>query len=209
MFFGLLALSLQRFLVIRFPFTFREMSAKWIWVLIASSWLPTIVFIIVTFLVGLPTETLLIIDTTIIIVVTIVLSIFNIIVYKVAKNHDQFVKENAKKSGEKDIKESTNLKASYVCITVVASFILFWLPFCIHNVIALCVGYEAIPHLARKVVEHIAFMNSAVDCILFVWLNKNARLELGKCFAKVRRPESQPQTDIGLTKHTLTPGLPL
>ena len=70
------------------------------------------------------------------------------------------------------------MKASQVCIVVVSSFVLLWLPFVVHDVLHLLGRYQpADGKTFTVIVEHIGFSNSFVDVLLFVWLNNGVKNE--------------------------------
>jgi len=189
MFLGLLLLSLERVMLIRCPFAHRDIETTHILVAILCAWVPAIVFGCVLLHFGAAQTTLTIITTSLIGFSTLVLTLSNVVIYKAAKRHDQFKKKNALNidTSNKSTSNKKMLKASYVCFSIVASFVIFWLPYLVHNVLALLDIYQTgADKLFTKFVEHFALLNAIVDVVLFVWLSREMKKELRDIWRKLR-----------------------
>ena len=151
----------------------------------------------------LPNRSLLVINTVLIGVVTTVLAITNVSLYRFARAHEKFVHRNTARS-KNTVVDRKVLKASYVCITIVSSFVVLWSPLLVSNAMLLYNAYYFIDgHLVvgsssmlifMRVAEHMAVFNSAADSILFVWLSKDVQAEMKHI---LRRLVSLPKENIG------------
>merc|ERR1712142_1024286 len=162
MFLGLLLLSLERVMLIKSPFAHRDVETLHIFVAIMCAWIPAIVFFCLLLHFGASQLTLTTITTSLIGFATLILIISNIIIYKAAKRHDQFKKKNAlqQEASDKSTSNKKMLKASYVCFAIVASFVMFWLPYLVHNIMFLTGLYKPDgDKVFTEVVEHVALLN--------------------------------------------------
>ena len=65
-----------------------------------------------------------------------------------------------------------------VCLTVVSTFVLLWLPYLVHNVMVLAGQYKPLDgNTFTDVVEAIALLNAIIDPVLFLWLSKETKKE--------------------------------
>ena len=54
-----------------------------------------------------------------------------------AKKHDTFIRQNGTPSKASTGKEINMIKATWICISIVLTFIVCWFPYFIHNLLAL------------------------------------------------------------------------
>ena len=182
----LMVLTMERVAVIKFPFKYADVESKHIVIINLFSWLPTIMFVCSSFICEIQEDMLTITSAVLITVAITLLSLSNAIIYSVAKKHDQFLKTNAVHRQGNGNHSTKVLKASYVCFAIVFSFVIFWLPYLIHNLLAIVGVYKPSGEKTfTKVVEHIAFLNSLVDAVLFIWLSREPKKELARVFRNV------------------------
>ena len=183
MFLGLMLLSMERVLLIMCPFTYRHFTTAHCIAVIVSSWLPMVVFLIVLLGIRATQETLTIITTSLIVIATVVLTFSNLLIYRAARSHYRFKRKMIRRPSE----PKRMLKASYVCFAIVASFVLLWLPYLIHNIMALANVYQPSAHkLFTKFVEHFALLNAIVDAVLFIWISREMKRELRDTWNRMR-----------------------
>merc|ERR1712168_1710623 len=115
-------------MAIKYSFEYLEVRKKHIIVLLLCTWILPLVYVLVGLLFGFSQEISLIINTVLINAATITLGITNLIIYRMAKEHDKFMKENVMLRNK-----ALSLKASYICFAIVASFLVLWTPYCVHN----------------------------------------------------------------------------
>ena len=135
-------------------------------------------FCVLSFVLNLTQDVCTVITIVLIATAAIVLTSSNVIIYKIAKRHDQFLEKNSPR--RKDMKQTGKvLKASYVCFAIVSTFILLWFPFLIHNSLDI-IGLYRPSHVKpfTNVIVHLALLNSIVDVLLYVWLSREAKKEL-------------------------------
>ena len=182
----LMVLTMERVAVIKFPFKYADVESKHIVIINLFSWLPTIIFVCSSFICEIQEHVLTITSAVLIAVAITLLSSSNVIIYSVAKKHDQFLKNNATHRQGNGNHSTKVLKASYVCFAIVLSFVIFWLPYLTHNLLAIVGVYKpSAEKTFTKVVEHVAFLNSLVDAVLFIWLSRETKKELVKVFRKI------------------------
>lgn len=184
MFSSLMITTADRFIAIKYPFFHNSITSKVVVIVVMTSWMPTIIFLVVTSAVGgITSQNLKVVHVIMIASASTVLAVSNILVYIVAKKHEQFLKEN---SANRKQTEKSTLKATYVCLCIVLSFIVFWLPYCIHDILELIGSLDGGSGF-DIIVEQIALFNSLIDPILFVCLSKLVRKEISHIVQLVRR----------------------
>ena len=108
---------------------------------------------------------------------TVILTVSNIHIYFIARRHAASILRN--NSAAVNAKETKVIKATYVCLSAVLSFIILWLPLLIHNGMVLTQFY--IPE-NNKMFTKIAFgtgsMNAIVDPIVYICFRKEVRKKL-------------------------------
>ena len=186
MFVILMVLTMERIAVIKFPFKYADVESKHMVIINLFSWLPTIMFVCSSIICEIQEDVLTITTAVLIAVAITLLSLSNAIIYSVAKKHDQFLKTNAAHRQGNGNHSTKVLKASYVCFAIVLSFVICWLPYLTHNLLAIVGVYKPSGDKTfTKVVEHIAFLNSLVDAVLFIWLSREPKKELARAFRNV------------------------
>ena len=185
MFIGLMVITVDRAVAIKYPFVHADIETKYIVITLLFSWLPTFMFLCLSFLFGVTQYMLTMVSTVLIIISTIVLILCNGFIYSVAKKHDQFLKDNTAQQALAN-KSRKMLKASYVCFAVVISFVILWFPYLVHNLLVITgLYYQSAEKLFTKVVGHVVLLNSIGDAILFVWLSRDTKKELISLYRKI------------------------
>ena len=127
-------MTCERVIVLKFHFKYADVKTRHVLLLLAFSWIPPVIYVIVAILYDVKQETCLIVNTITVLIAGVVLGISNAIVYNIAKKHEIFLNKNS--SGDRPLKKkSKTLKASFVCLAVVSSFILLWAPYVVHNIL--------------------------------------------------------------------------
>ena len=142
MFVVLMVLTMERVAVIKFPFMYFDVESKHIVNINSFSWLPTIMFVCSSFIYEIQEDMLTITSAVLIAVAITILLLSTAITYSVAKKHDQFLKTNAAHRQGNGNHSTKVLKASYVCFAIVLLFVIFWLPYLIHNLLAIVGVYK-------------------------------------------------------------------
>ena len=183
MFCSLMLTTGDRFFAIKFPSRYNLVTSKSVILVLVSSWVPTLIFVTVVRSVGISSNGLKVIHIAIIGFSSVVLAASNVKVYIIARNHDRFVKENSMCRKRIIGEKNKLLKASYVCFAIVFNFIIFWMPYCIHDIMELTHMYESTnQNIFDIIVEQIALLNSLSDPILFIILSTHTRREIKKLF---------------------------
>ena len=156
-----------------------SIRTKHIMVAVVCSWLLGVGLFVLMLLLEVGLHELVIIQVVFITSSAVALTVCNIIIYITAKKHDRFVRQNGALPLVHVVKKPKMLKASRVCIVVVFSFVLLWLPFMVHDILHLIGRYQpADGKLFTMIVEHVGYSNSFIDAIVFVWLHKDTKKEL-------------------------------
>ena len=131
---------------------------------------------------GIHADQLKIVHTIMIAIATIVLTVSNMMVYVVAKQHRHFVRRNSYLQYSKEKKKSKSLKASYFCLAVVLNFIVFWAPHGVHDIIELSssVHRNVNEDVLDIIVKQLTPLNSLTDPILFICLSTKTQHEIKK-----------------------------
>ena len=108
----------------------------------------------------------------------VILTSSNIIVYHGAAKHDKFIRLHSRR--QSNIAEKQNgkkmVKASFVCLAVVASFVVCWIPYFIHNVLTLSNTFRPGSKKAFTIfAEQFSLLNSLLDPIIFVILSRDTK----------------------------------
>ena len=184
--------------MIKYPFTFKDVETKYVIMACLLSWLPTVLFVSLALCFRMTSHDLMLINTIVIFIVMTVLVLTNIMIYRIVKKHDEFLQKNASQSkhnfkkskkskNKKDTTKKPNkhLKASYACFSIVASFVLLWLPYLICNLMTLMNLPLGI--LFWKIENHFILFNPMADIVLFVWLNGSVKREIVSIRKKIVR----------------------
>lgn len=202
MFVNLMLTTADRFLCMKYASRYCQLTGNNVIIILCCSWIPTLVFVPIVKLIGITPDGLKLMHIVIIMISCLVLGISNFKVYYMAKNHDRFVKHNSNqrrrfKGGKKKF-----LKASYICFAVVFSFILFWMPYCFHDILELAdINIIAKKHYSfHTIVEHLALLNSVSDPIIFTFLSIPTRKEIRLLWESINCRWGH-KKDIMLTYH--------
>ena len=203
LFLGMLLTTIDRHVQIRFPLLYQAFQTRHVVMAILSTWAAVLVFdCCVVALAELQNQVFLILVSTVLLVITyMVLVSSNISVLMVARRHQRDICRlyRGDLNTARNLKNS--LKATKTCVTIVASYVLLWLPFLTHNIMSLCGFYRPDGEkLFSQLVEMLALSNAIVDQILFVAFHKEIKV-MAKKYLR-RRPSSEWQN--GSNTKTLT-----
>ena len=118
-----------------------------------------------------------------------VLLLSNIAVYITAAKSDRFVRQNAGHRFPTGVMNEVcprrkTMRTSYVCLAVVSSFLMCWLPYFIHNTLILAGVYAAESKKVFTIVaEQLALFNAFLDPLLFIVLTRDAKRIIRKVFS--------------------------
>ena len=204
MFMSLMTLMLERLLAIKLPFKHRQLERKHIVGTVLVSWLPSVVLFTFWIIKG-PSPYFkdhTVINAVCIAVAWTVSLVSNTFVYRIAVGHDRFMKINAAKQQTNEGVKT--LKASYVCLATVSTFVLLWLPYLVFYLLAL-INIDLLMHLQEisHVVEFIAQLNSIADPISFIWLSKETKKEFRMVIRSIYERESSASNSRSVEMSTL------
>ena len=171
--------TMDRFIAIKYPFCYQRLQispkfSKFTIIMLLTMWVPSLTFTVTAILYKATDHQMFVIRNTLILSAALVLIISNVMVYTVAKKHHQTINKQEQRTRTREVKM---LKSTYVCICIVASFVVLWTPLFIHNF--LFIYYPKELHNADDnftyIVEIIAIFNSVLDPILFVIFRQDVK----------------------------------
>lgn len=174
-FIALHLLTCDRFIAIKYPLQKMQVKARSVYLIIICAWLSSILFGIIENVIRVKQDDLAKIRVTTITVSMVTLTVFNTVVYKIAKQH---VKNRNNLQNNKTLKQNA-LRASILCFVTVFSFVVLWLPYLIHDLLTIANLYT--PNNVATVTEvtaAIALTNSITDPVLFMIFNKSVHQEM-------------------------------
>ncbi|XP_066929054.1 trace amine-associated receptor 7b-like [Clytia hemisphaerica] len=186
LFLGMLLATMDRYVQIHSPMTYQHLRSSHVIGVITCSWVLVAIFdstilSVARFQISQRFFTSL---TTILLLVTYMVLIFtNASVLLVAKRHQENIRSLYKASDVETLKKQKHsLKATKTCVTIVASYLLLWLPFLVHNILSLTDLYQPDGRkLFSQLAEISALSNAIVDQILFVAFHREVKKTVGKC----------------------------
>ena len=186
MFLCLLMCSTDRYIYIKFPYMYANLTTSRIICMVASSWVITGSFVVLSMLFKITIVQSTALCTAIIIVASLVLVSSNINIYIIAKRHQKAILKFNTATVDRE-KESRSLKATYVCLTLVGSFVITWVPLLVHNVLVLAHAHEPTNgSLFTVLAQHIGFSNSIVDPLLYIYFRQDLRESLKRITRSLR-----------------------
>lgn len=186
MFLNLMLTTADRFMAMKYPSRYLQLTGKKVIFILFCSWIPATFFVPVVRFIGIKPEGLKVMHVSIILLSSIVLASSNFMVYCIARNHETFVKKHSNHSRKSTERKKKFLKASYICFAVVISFILFWMPYCIHDILELLEINIKVNHYLHTVVEQLALLNSLTDPIIFTFLSISTHKEIKVLWKQVK-----------------------
>ena len=183
LFLSLILITSDRCVNIKFPFEYHKINTKKVILMITSSWVITAIFVILYIEVVTNGYYRVVISTILLGFATFTLTLSNITIYIIARRHVNAIRRNTSLESMKNRKRV--LKSTYVCFSIILSFVISWLPYFVHNVMTLVKAY--IPggyKLFTKVVVRVAMVNSLIDPFLYLCFNRDVKKELKKIMAK-------------------------
>lgn len=191
-FLSLTITSMDRYIAIRYPFKYRTLRTKQIVAVLLLSWSLSIFFFCVVINVNATLKHLTVTSTILISVSIMVLMGSNIVIFFIARKHEKVI-INTELYG-KNIKRKTSVvssKSANICFALVASFMLLWLPYLIHNILSLKGTY--IPDDCKSLtqwVEALGLSNSIIDPIFFVLFRRDVKNAFHNKLCCFRRKKS-------------------
>lgn len=175
MFFGLVLVSGDRYLTIMKPFIYERITqSKALWV-IGVSWISPTIFIPMAIFLEISQVACITLSTVIIGIAAVTLIMLNIDIHFVAKKQAKAIAFNARKKRV--------YKATFVCTTIIMSFIVAWCPYFVHNLLVITNAYEpGEDKMFTRIVESIGFLNCCADPILYIVFHKDVKRELRRSF---------------------------
>lgn len=178
LFLAMMLATIDRLVAIKLPYKYGNYRTKHVITGIMFSWLPGVAFITSAIVSSPGKKFMSVLNTILLGFAMIVLVSSNVSIYSIARKQWHDIKTRCTQASFKGFKENKQLKSIYVCLSIVTSFFVFWMPYFVHGVLVLVVGYQDVDIRLTICIELIAFANSATDPILFVMFRKDARKEL-------------------------------
>ena len=190
MFISLIVYSADRLLAINFPLKHKLVTSSHVITTLVCSWLLPILFCVLSLSFHIRQLWMTIVMEVMIGSAACVLAVTNLLVYVTATKHDRFIRDmNTARSPY----SGKMLRTSYVCLAIVSSFLICWLPYFVHNILALLDVYRPQSLKAFTIVaEQLALLNGLLDPVLFVLLAQDARLAIFDfCHSRGKNPEKE------------------
>ena len=186
MFILLIGFTLDRFIAIKYPYKYAEITGKQVKICICLQWMPGIIFIIIVVALEVQWKYMIMIGIIVLSCATIVLLASNAVVYSIARRHAEAIRrdERVQKNDNGDGKKI--LKSTYVCLCVVSSFVVCNAPNLFHDIIALCMEVYPLAKYSDQICEMIGLLNAVMDPIFFVMFRKDVKKELKYTFMRSR-----------------------
>ena len=183
MFFSFFICSADRYINIKFPYKYAHVTKNDITLIIVTSWIVSGAFVMFSLIYQITPYQSSIVCTALSITATLMLTSSTVHLYIIAKRH---AVEKLRNSAAACVtREREVLKSTNVCLALVISFIILWLPLSVHNVLVLAKAYTpANEKWFTKVVFHVGFLNSLADPIIYVCLRNDVNIQLSKCGKK-------------------------
>lgn len=167
---------LDRLIAIKFPYLYQRLTTRRVLIIIGSSWIPGIVFtatVIMTKPGQIPVTTM---STILIFVAMLILVSSNIMIWFIVKRHKKTVQRECTPAHAKISAEKRKLKSTYVCMSIVTTFLLLWLPFLVHNVLLLTQG--DVDKAFQRGTETVVLVNTVIDPWLFIIFRRDVKDEI-------------------------------
>ena len=162
----------DRYTAINFPYKYEKLTTEVTFAIIACTWIPGLAYGVSGIFVTINEKELQVISSVLFLMSAVVLTASNVKIFLIARVHGARLKKN---------KNKMVLKSTYVCISIVLSFVLLWIPFFVHNILALIGVYKpACDKIFTITSVQIGLLNSLLDPILYVGFHKDAKTELRK-----------------------------
>lgn len=182
--------TMDRLITIKHPYRYERIKVSQIVVIILNSWLPGMAFIAGSIVTKTSQESMSAISIVLIGLAMIVLITSNLLIHIIAKRHWIVIRQQSlpKSIDRKTPIEKKRLKSTYVCLAIVISFLVFWLPYFIHGILLLT--KRDVGKRVTGCVEVLAVANSVFFPLLFVLFRKDVKKELSRLFKK-KKPTTE------------------
>lgn len=183
MFLSMVLATIDRLIAIKHPYVYGNIRTKQVVIGMICSWCPGMLFIIVAMICSPKQKYMTMVSTGLIGFSMLVLVSSNLCIFFIARKHWNDIISRCTQASFKGLDENKRLKSLYVCLSIVISFLVLWMPYFIHGAMLLVSGYGLIEEKFTKCVEVVAFANSIADPLLFVMFRKDARKEAKRVFS--------------------------
>ena len=182
-FFSLMLTSLDRYIAVRYPYKYENITRKEVFIISASSWFLTTIFYGLTLKIKVTLVTLITLVTILILLSSIILIITNVSIYTIAQKH---VRAILKCMVGQERKRANTRKSAYVCFALVSTFVLFWSPDVIHSIWYLSGGQERNKNIDNNLFSYVIAViyhcNAMFDPIIYALFKKELKDELQERF---------------------------
>lgn len=181
---SMVSLTYERLLAVKYPLSHGNLNGKYVFGAICCSWLLPTIFVSLALYYRMTRWQYIIFGTVLLPVAGLTLSVANIAIYLLIKQHDAFVKNNAHKRSKHTSNRSI-LKPSYICFALVITFVLLWMPYFIRQLFLLF-KVTSSEHTVRfyDIAVVIAHSNSLVDPLIFIYLSSPVKKKVKALFTR-------------------------
>ena len=124
------------------------------------------------------------VNTSLIMFSALVLVATNGVVYGIAKKQYKCIRASQIPTKSSEIcHEKRVLKSTYVCVCLVLSFVVSWLPVCVSNILVRSGLVETFP----SVMELLPHLNSICYPLFFILFQKDVKKEMRKVLARQKQ----------------------
>lgn len=174
MFICMIISTADRYMNITYPYKYARVRNREVFIALVTSWILSGLFIIPSFLIKF-TKYFDIVVSSILIVATVTLAITNVKIYIIARRHATTIRKNSVTRPD-EMSKKRILKSTYVCFSIVISFIILWSPLFLYNMIGLARVLQ--PDVITCVVLSAARFHPLVDPVLYICFNRDAKREI-------------------------------
>ena len=191
LFTSLFLTTMDRLITIKYPSKYAQIRLTQINAIICCSWLPGIMFVFGSILSRVPQNIMTVINIILIGFASIVLVLSNCIIHAIARRRWLVINSRAVHPSSSDLNsEKKRLKSTYVCHAIVISFLVFWLPYFVHDISLLQNKHHSLNHKWTACVEILSIANAILNPICFVLFRKDAKEELRRLLKRIRSKSS-------------------
>lgn len=191
LFLALLLTTLDRLAAIKYPYFYQRVTTRWIAAIIGVSWLPGVVFVVILLSINAHQVVMVWMSTILIAVAMVILVCSNTTIWMIVRKHIRAVQRNCRPSVSDINDDKAKVKATFVCLSIVATFVLFWLPHLVHNLIYLT---SVLPYgVFTRSLGSMILLNAMIDPCLYVVFRKDVKKEI-KLLVRKHHPSREPES---------------
>lgn len=204
LFLVLILMTVDRYINIKYPFYYENLPTRKIIFMIVTSWAITVLSVTMYLYFGADGYHRVVISTFLLGIATFTLALSNIRIYIIAQSHVKAIKKYSTDNNNAARRNRiTTLKSTYVCFSIIFSFVITWLPLFIHNAMFLLKIYRPAPSKTfTQIVVRLAMVNSLLDPLLYFCFNKDLKHELKLILTK-RNHQHRLRKKASYGKHQL------